>query len=162
MASDFITRFRAKITINQAGCHIYNGSWDSGGYGMVWFKGKGIKAHRAAWTIIKGPIPQGRMILHKCDNPACVNVEHLFLGNQTDNMRDMISKGRRTPLPGTANGRAALTEKQVLEILDLLRENKLTQAEIGERYKVAQTTISYIKGKGWACLKGKENVLTNI
>ncbi len=62
--------------------------------GTVWINGRKMGANRAAWIARHGEIPNGMFVLHKCDNPQCVNSEHLFLGTQLDNMRDMHSKGR--------------------------------------------------------------------
>jgi hypothetical protein len=65
-----------------------------GGYGIRYHNGKNCHAHRVAWEEVNGPIPEGMLVLHRCDNPPCVNTEHLFLGTNDDNMRDMISKRR--------------------------------------------------------------------
>lgn len=65
------------------------------GYGIDYMDKKVIKAHRAAWVRKYGPIPNGLFVLHKCDVRSCVNTEHLFLGTQSDNMTDMVAKGRR-------------------------------------------------------------------
>lgn len=63
-------------------------------YGSVSINGKFMKAHRYSWEIHNGPIPKGLWVLHHCDNPACVNPEHLFLGTRSDNMKDCYAKGR--------------------------------------------------------------------
>lgn len=75
-------------------CIEYSGYKMPTGYGMRGYKGKVWLAHRAAWDEEVGPIPDGMNVLHSCDNRACVNIEHLFLGSHTDNMQDMVSKGR--------------------------------------------------------------------
>ena len=64
------------------------------GYGFRSLNGRQMRAHRAAWIEAHGPIPDGMMVLHRCDNPGCVRVEHLFLGTAADNTADMITKGR--------------------------------------------------------------------
>ena len=83
-------------------CIEWNGKKDSDGYGRVQYRGPGSEqfkskqwfAHRVAWTLTNGPIPKGLCVLHKCDNPPCVNPDHLWLGTKGANMQDKIQKGR--------------------------------------------------------------------
>lgn len=94
-----------------AGCHLWTGSRPGGRYGQVRPGGNlpPVGAHRAAWALVNGPIPQGLFVCHKCDNPPCVNVGHLFLGTQADNMADMVAKGRSvngSHRPGHSRGTA--------------------------------------------------------
>lgn len=76
------------------GCLLWEGYRNRDGYGQVRNSGKIWLAHRYAWTQARGVIPPGLLVLHRCDTPSCVNVDHLFLGTHTDNMRDMASKSR--------------------------------------------------------------------
>jgi hypothetical protein len=76
------------------GCWEWIGIADADGYGKFTAAGKRSKAHRWAWTQTNGPIPEGLNVLHHCDNPPCVRPEHLFLGTQRDNLRDMAAKRR--------------------------------------------------------------------
>ena len=78
-----------------ADCIEWTGYREKGGYGRLFRKGRVWQAHRWEWTEKHGPIPEGMCVLHRCDNPPCVNVAHLFLGTQVDNIHDMIAKGRR-------------------------------------------------------------------
>ena len=77
--------------------------WTGGGdrYGKIKVRRMSVSAHRFAWQVANGPIPDGMSVLHTCDNPPCCNPSHLFLGTNSDNMRDMVTKGRR---PRNAKG----------------------------------------------------------
>jgi hypothetical protein len=106
-----------------------------------------LLAHRVAWELVNGPIPDGLCVLHKCDTPLCVNVEHLFLGTNAENSADMEDKGRQAK--GSANGFAKLTESDIPGIRRLLAAG-VVQSEIGRRYGVGHWEISKIKtGKLW-------------
>lgn len=76
-------------------CWEWMAAKNSKGYGTRWHNGKLHKAHRVAWSEEHGAIPVGMMVLHRCDNPSCVRLEHLFLGTDDDNKADMIAKGRQ-------------------------------------------------------------------
>lgn len=108
--------FWAKACKVSCGCWLWSSSLDSTGYGVAFLKPfpKAMKAHRVAWTLINGEIPRGLLVCHKCDIPACVNPEHLFLGTYKDNIQDSISKGRFAY--GLNNGRSKLSEIDVMEI----------------------------------------------
>lgn len=90
-------RFDAKVSPEpMSGCLLWTGCIDAKGYGLIGVAGRSTGAHRVAWILARGPIPDGLWVLHHCDNPACVNAEggHLFLGTNLDNIRDRNAKGR--------------------------------------------------------------------
>ena len=91
-----LRRFHSRVDIKPGvECFIWNAARTSAGYGEMRFNGKQHYAHRLAWQHYRGPISPGLCVLHKCDNPPCVNPDHLFLGTKQDNVTDMMSKGRQ-------------------------------------------------------------------
>lgn len=103
--------------------------------------GRTILAHRAVWEVFNGPIQGGLCACHHCDNRACVNPAHLFLGTRGDNNRDAAAKGRMAR--GEGNGQARLTAAEVLEIRDR-RDAGETQNEIARSFGVSQSHVSAI------------------
>jgi len=101
-----------------------------------------LLAHRVMWEIENGPIPEGMLVCHKCDVPACCNPQHLFLGTQQDNMADMASKGRS--MHGEKSPHHKLTEADVLEIRSLCAVNNQTKSELARRFKVSVRQIDRI------------------
>jgi hypothetical protein len=128
-------------------CWIWTGTKVGNGYGH--FRGRNglILSHRFSYEQYIGPIPEGMNVLHSCDNPVCVNPQHLFLGTHTENMRDMWGKGRKSHR-GEKNSRAILTLKNVAEIRSM--EGEFSRKELSERYGVSRSTIgSIITNKSW-------------
>ncbi len=138
-------RFWPKVEKSE-GCWLWRGSTNSDGYGTI--KGNGsrvIKATHASWEIHYGPLHPGNFVLHSCDNPPCVNPDHLFEGTHLDNMADMVAKGRIPHIYGRRPA-ARLSEAQIAAIRSDSRKQKLIALDYG----VADSTISHIKtGKTW-------------
>ncbi len=82
------------VPVPEAGCFVWLGCMSTSGYGRVRSDGKTQQAHRVAWQQTNGVIPEGMQVCHKCDTRCCVNPDHLFLGTNGDNIRDMVAKGR--------------------------------------------------------------------
>jgi hypothetical protein len=140
-------RFEEKFTPEpNSGCWLWTASADNGGYGTIAAYGKVQKAHRVSWIMNKGKIPAGLNVLHRCDNPACVNPDHLFLGTQAENVADMVTKGRQRTVPrfGTDNPQAALDEETVWAIRAMLKMKLFSQIEVSRSYGVSPMTISRI------------------
>lgn len=119
------------------------------GYGMVELsRGNRVRAHRLVWEECFGPIPAKMCVCHTCDNPACVNPAHLFLGDHQWNMTDMREKGRARR--GANHPRSKLTEADVRAI----RASSDTKAALASRYGVAEPSIhQIITRRTWAWLK---------
>lgn len=121
------------------------------GYGCVGVGCKVYLAHRIAWEITYGPIPESLFCCHKCDNPACINPGHMFLGTHQDNMTDKSLKDRarkgisNTKITGSKHKLSKLTEEQVLEIRRLYAlESHILQREIGILFNISDKTVSQI------------------
>lgn len=135
-----------------SGCWLWTGAITSRGYGNVRDGRRTDQAHRVAWVLTHGPVPHGLFVLHKCDNRACVNPVHLFLGTHDDNMADMDAKGRRkaTPAPGETNASAKLTTALVEQARAEYAAGGVTLREMAPRYGVHFVTLaSAIRGATW-------------
>ena len=130
------------------GCWVWTGSLHRTGYGRLMFgpaKSRRARfAHRVSYEVHVGPIPDGMYVLHRCDNPPCVNPEHLSLGTQFDNMGDAATKGRVSR--GEARHNVRLTAEQARSI----REDPRGHTAVAREYGVGYTTVKAIRdGRTW-------------
>lgn len=138
-------RFLKRVNVKTKDeCWEWVGSQKAGWHGQ-WRNaaGKIELTHRASWRLFKSEIPGGLFVLHKCDNPLCVNPNHLFLGTQSDNLRDMWNKGRAHPgvSRGEKHGMSKLTAEAVADI----RSSQLSGVELAKLYGVTTTTICDVR-----------------
>lgn len=154
-----IDRLMEKVSVDpNAGCWNWTASKTSDGYGRVGDRNKKLKlAHRVSYELHCGAIPDGLHVLHRCDNPACVNPSHLFLGTNIDNINDKVSKGRSPNQKGRNNGNSKLTEGEVLAI----RAAEWCwgiNMKLAKKYGVVNSMISDIRaGRKWAHLSRSED-----
>lgn len=130
----------------QTGCFVWTRSRYREGHGQIWWNGRLERTHRFAWVLQNGPIPPGMCICHRCDNPPCINVDHLFMGTHQDNMNDMMAKGRDyrgPPLKGEAHPNAKLTAADILAI----REKRNSRKADAALYGVSEGNIKTIRGR---------------
>jgi hypothetical protein len=144
---------------------VYEGPFFPGGYGMFNVGGRQLRAHRVAWELVNGPIPPGMDLCHRCDNPPCCNVDHLFVGTRSDNMRDASSKGRlfqqrhpermprgdrhysRTSPEKLTRGERYWSAKLTAEKVSTIRRRAAageTQRSLAAEFGMSQPTISEI------------------
>lgn len=139
-----------RTVVTDGGCWEWQGYRSRKGYGEIKVDGRMEKAHRQAFLLRRGPIPQGMHVLHRCDNPPCVNPDHLFLGTNDDNVADRTAKGRSARNVGAAASTAKLTEDDVRQIRRMATLG-MTNLEIAEAFPVNDRSISnIIRNKTWS------------
>ncbi len=152
--SDLEERFWNKtMTIPETGCIWWVGSTNTQGYGRINVNGKTTAAHRLSYELHNGAIPSGLWVLHACDNPSCVNIEHLFLGTHRDNVDDMVRKGRSPSgyFKGEKHPQAKITNEQAREIAGL----DGLHTDIAKAYGISFQTVYDIKiGRRWSSATG--------
>jgi DNA-binding XRE family transcriptional regulator len=152
----------------ETSCWLWLGAASSDGYGVIKMRGRQGRTHRILWELVKGPIPIGMMVCHRCDRPLCVNPAHLFLGTAQDNVLDAISKGRwnaangerhysrlhpERRTHGERHGMAKLTEAQAASILARCEAGE-RQADIARDLGVSKQMVNVIAtGKKWKHLR---------
>lgn len=150
-------------TDRSSGCWVWRGLPNKGGYVRTSLRGVCMYVHRASWVFHNGPIPDGMLVCHKCDNPPCCNPEHLFLGTHKDNANDAAFKGRlmsgdkswtrHNPEKlrrGEAHHNAKLNKDLVLEIRSLYSSGEHGKRALARRFCLDKSTISsVVSGKTW-------------
>ena len=145
----FWDRVNAYVVKHENGCHLFNGHLDECGYGRISKDGKLVRVHREIWKLHNPNQEITGVIMHSCDTPNCINPEHLSHGTQADNIADMVEKGRRVTVKGSAQKDAKLTELDIPKIRQRLKYGA-TYANIARDYFVSETTIRFIDiGKTW-------------
>ncbi len=148
-ATSLIEKFEAKFTPEpNSGCWLWLGTIKKSGYGAFRIGAEKIGAHRASWLLYRGRL-KDEWVLHRCDNPPCVNPDHLFLGDAAANVADKIKKGRG--VIGEQVHRAKVTAVQAMAIFLDSRPYK----EIAADYGVIVGAITHIKaGRSWGHVTG--------
>lgn len=148
-------RFWEKVNVKGVDdCWEWNASRVEQGYGRFMHNGKTVRAHRLSWIIENGEIPAGMQVCHKCDNPPCVNPNHLFVGTPKDNAQDKVKKGRssagaKNPMYGSKRfGEHNPNVKISRAIADQIRteysSGLVTQAALATRFGISQVAVSQI------------------
>ena len=143
-------RFNSKYKKTES-CWIWTGAKKPTGYGNFWMNEKYLGAHCAAYLLFKGDIPDEMLVCHKCDNPSCVNPDHLFLGSPLENMVDMKNKGRAVGIAkgGEDHPISKLKNVEIIEIRRRIKAGELLRV-IAADYGVSEATICYVaKGHIW-------------
>jgi len=138
-------RFDSKyIPVTESGCWLWEAYVSPNGYGTFSVEGKTQGAHRVSYFLHKGEIPTGAYVLHKCDNTICVNPEHLFLGTQLDNMKDMAKKGRRHS-PNHKGELHPNTKLSTEDVICILKDGVTPMPSLALLFGVSYDTIYKIK-----------------
>lgn len=118
---------------------------DSHGYAVIRINKKRLLIHRHMYTLYKGNIPEGLMIRHTCDNPICINPNHLLTGTHTDNMRDAVQRGRHSifKIKRKSKPPRKLTAENVIEI----RTSSMSQRELAKKFNIGRGTVFKVKSK---------------
>jgi hypothetical protein len=138
-------------------CIVWEKAKAGKGYGVTSHKGKQVYVHRLEYQKHFGPIPEKMVVAHKCDNPSCYNIDHLFLCTQKQNMEDMKSKGRSAKgekhrckkhpeliLKGESIASSKLTEDKVKQIRAMYHPRKMSLTMVAEKFGIAFQTVSKI------------------
>ena len=142
-------RFWEKVEKSD-GCWLWKSAFGTRGYGLFWNVGKNIYAHRFSWQVANAStVPEGLVVMHSCDNPACVNPAHLSVGTHKDNQIDKANKGRS--LRGSKNPSAKLNDESVRRIRELYSGGGFTHQVLADMFgvKYKSTIGSVVRNKTW-------------
>ncbi len=151
MTAKQAARFMAKVAKGDGtDCWEWTDKLTPGGYGRLGIGSKAFAAHRLSWRHFHGPIPDGFVVCHICDNRSCVNPGHLFVGKQRDNVMDMFAKGRAANVRGERHPQSKLTTEIVLWIRRELAKGRIPK-DIAKGIGVCTSTVSHVKhGRVWS------------
>ena len=135
-------RFFEKVDVTPS-CWLWTARKDKDGYGNLRVEGRPQRAHRVAYTLFVGEIPDGLCVLHTCDTPACVNPEHLFLGTVGENNTDRKVKGRNGEQSGPAGPNARFTA----DLIRYIRHSPATGASLARAFGVSAGVISEVRSR---------------
>lgn len=146
MNQDVKNRFFAKVRRNEeTSCWDWTAFKNAKGYGRIAVDGRMRRAHRVSYELHCGEIPLGMQVCHTCDNPGCVNPDHLFIGTCAENIADKVMKARQAV--GSSNGNSKLTKEDIVAIR---AASGISQSALGVRYGVCQSHIAQIRaGRYW-------------
>lgn len=151
----FWDRVWSNAEVLDNGCVVFNGHRDECGYGRISKDGKLVRIHREVYKYLHPDEELTGVIMHSCDNPACINWEHLSHGTQAENIADMVSKGRRVVLKGERQHDAKLKDDDVRQIRYLC-DMGIAIPKIAKHFDVSEASIGLIKaGKTWKHIEGR-------
>lgn len=153
-SSDF-DRINANVFKTET-CWLWTGFIDELGYGRISSNRKDYKAHRLSYQTFIGPIPPGMCVLHRCDVRNCANPEHLFLGSQLDNIKDMVAKNRHRTNPryGTENPMSKVNDSIVRQIRAIYADGGTSQRKVADQFGLSVMTVNRIVNrKLWGHVK---------
>lgn len=144
MSDEIEIRFMRFVQLTNS-CWMWTGNRYAKGYGQIRVSGKPKRAHRISYELFVGPIPDGMIVCHECDNPPCVNPDHLYIGTQSDNIRDSVRKGRHSGLRyGEHHSQARLSNQEIEDIRAKYKTGTVSQKFLSQECKVSQMHISNI------------------
>lgn len=148
-------RFAQQYEVRPSGCWHWTGAFDGRGYGRLRngsnSSGKRASAHRVSLVLATGEVPDNMLVCHHCDNPSCVNPDHLYIGTSLQNNRDRVMRGRSNTAFGVRVGSSKLTPKMVQEIIRIYNLPGESQYSVAACFGISQAIVSRIvSGKIWA------------